>query len=82
MELSRILTVQAVCVFSWCTQYGRHKEREEFNPGLMNKSNDDLTSHRYRDKGVPSLVIYALIMDFHWAAVTFIDETQKLFMVF
>ena len=29
-----------------CKQYGRHKEREEFNPGLMNKSNDDLTSHR------------------------------------
>ena len=24
-----------------CKQYGRHKERAEFNPGLMNKINDD-----------------------------------------
>ena len=24
-----------------CKQYGRHKGRAEFNPGLMNKSNDD-----------------------------------------
>ena len=37
-----------------CKQYGRHNseqkhpflERAEFNSGLMNKSNDDLTSHR------------------------------------
>ena len=27
-----------------CKQYGRHKERAEFNPGLMKKSNDDWTS--------------------------------------
>ena len=41
-----------------CKQYGRHnsgEERVEFNPDLMNKSNDDLMLHRYscRDEGSP-----------------------------
>ena len=42
----------------------------EDNLGLMNKSNNDLTSHR---KG--SLVICASIMDFDWAAS--VDDNQN-----
>ena len=42
-------------------------EREEFNLVLVNKSNDNLTSHR-SDEWVPSLVIGAWKIDFDWAA--------------
>ena len=36
-----------------CKQYGRHKERAEFNPGLMNKSNDDFDVTQEEMRGSP-----------------------------
>ena len=36
-----------------CKQYGRHKDREEFNPGLMNKSNDDFYVTQVGMRGSP-----------------------------
>ena len=41
----------------------------------MNKSNDDLTSHR-SDEWVPSLVICAWKIDFDWAAS--VEDNQNI----